>query len=49
MEFRLPARRFGARWELELQTGRCECPAGRCSAGARVLVESRSLVVFRRA
>jgi len=49
MEFRLPARRFGARWELELHTGRCDCGDGRLTAGARVLVESRSLVVFRRA
>jgi glycogen operon protein len=49
MEFRLPARRFGARWELELHTGRCECRGDRSVAGARVLVESRSLAVLRRA
>jgi isoamylase len=48
MTFRLPARRFGARWELELSTGRCECDGDRCVAGADVLVESRSVSLFRR-
>ena len=45
--FRLPARRFGARWELVLATGRCECE--RFVPGADVEVEARSLAVFRRA
>jgi glycogen operon protein len=45
--FRLPARRFGTRWELELATGRLEAPA-RMAAGAQVPVESRSLAVLRR-
>ena len=45
--FRLPARRFGTRWELELATGRVDGP-DRFAAGARVGVESRSLAVLRR-
>src|SRR6266536_2321804 len=45
--FRLPARRFGTRWELELATGRCE--GERSIPGADVTVEARSLAVFRRA
>ena len=44
--FRLPARRFGTRWGLELATGRCECD--RYVPGADVVVESRSLALFRR-
>ncbi|HVC88082.1 MAG TPA: glycogen debranching protein GlgX [Gaiellaceae bacterium] len=44
--FRLPARRFGTHWEPLLATGRCECD--RYVPGADVLVESRSLAVFRR-
>jgi isoamylase len=45
--FRLPARRFGTRWELVLATGRCECD--RFVPGADVEIEARSLAVFRRA
>jgi isoamylase len=45
--FRLPARRFGTRWVLELATGQCDCE--RYVAGADVTVESRSLALFRRA
>jgi isoamylase len=45
--FRLPARRFGTRWELQLATGRCE--GERYVPGADVTVEARSLAVFRRA
>ncbi len=45
--FRLPARRLGLRWELELQTGRFD--GGRLAPGAEVSVEARSLVVLRRA
>jgi isoamylase len=46
--FALPARRFGARWKLELSTA--EPHADERSVGARepVEVESRSLVVLRR-
>src|SRR5579885_2722897 len=44
--FRLPARRFATRWELELATGRCD--ADRLVPGADVLVEARSLAVLRR-
>jgi glycogen operon protein len=46
--FRLPARRFGARWALELATGRCDCDPDQCVAGVEVVVESRSVAVFRR-
>ena len=45
--FRLPARRFGTRWDLVLATGRCE--ADRFAPGADVDVEARSIAVFRRA
>jgi glycogen operon protein len=47
MTFRLPARRFGTRWQQVLCTGRCE--ADRLVPGADVVVESRSIAVFRRA
>ncbi len=45
--FRLPARRLGLRWHVELTTGRFD--PDRLSPGAEVLVEARSLVVLRRA
>ena len=45
--FRLPARRFGTRWNVELATGWVHAPE-RIAAGARVSVESRSLAVLRR-
>ncbi|HEX6762653.1 MAG TPA: glycogen debranching protein GlgX [Gaiellaceae bacterium] len=45
--FRLPARRLGLRWTVELQTGRFD--ADRLSPGADVTLEARSLVVLRRA
>jgi isoamylase len=45
--FRLPARRFGTRWVLELSTGACDCD--RYVAGADVTVDARSLALFRRA
>jgi len=45
--FRLPARRFGTRWHLELATGRCE--GDRYVPGADVVVEARSLALFKRA
>jgi glycogen operon protein len=47
ISFRLPARRFGTRWEVVVSTGRCE--AERLVPGADVAVESRSLAVLRRA
>jgi isoamylase len=47
ISFRLPARRLGLRWTVELATGRVE--ADRFSSGANVLVEARSLAVLRRA
>ena len=45
--FRLPARRLGLRWKLELKTGRFD--ADRTTPGSEVVVEARSLVVLRRA
>ncbi len=45
--FRLPARRLGLRWTLELKTGRFY--ADRTTPGSEVVVEARSLVVLRRA
>jgi glycogen operon protein len=45
--FRLPARRFGTRWEEILCTGRCD--RDRLVPGADVTVESRSISIFRRA
>jgi glycogen operon protein len=44
--FRLPARRFGTRWDLVVATGRCE--QERLVPGREVVVESRSLAVLRR-
>jgi isoamylase len=44
--FRLPARRFGAHWEVALTTGRFE--GERLTPGADVLVETRSIAVLRR-
>ncbi|HZT92311.1 MAG TPA: glycogen debranching protein GlgX [Gaiellaceae bacterium] len=46
ISFRLPARRFGARWELALATGRVD--ADRLTPGAEIHVEARSVVVLRR-
>jgi isoamylase len=45
--FRLPARRFGSRWAVEVATGRCD--GERLVPGATVTVEARSLAVLRRA
>ncbi len=47
ISFRLPARRFGTRWELVLATG--DWHGERLVSGAEVSIESRSLAVFRRA
>jgi isoamylase len=46
LTFRLPARRFGARWEVVLTTGRLE--GDRLAPGADVLVETRSIAVLKR-
>jgi isoamylase len=48
--FRLPARRFGARWQLELSTAqpRLEPNAYGWAARDELQVESRSIVVLRR-
>ena len=46
LTFRLPARRFGARWEVALTTGRFE--GDRLVPGADVLVETRSIAVLKR-
>jgi glycogen operon protein len=47
ISFRLPARRFGTRWEVELATGGYS--ADRFVPGAEVDIEARSVVVLRRA
>jgi glycogen operon protein len=47
ISFRLPARRFGSRWEVELSTGRVE--GDRLTPGSEILAEARSVVVLRRA
>jgi len=51
LTFRLPTRRFGARWKLELSTAEPELEEGARSMAAReeVWVESRSILVLRRA
>jgi glycogen operon protein len=46
VDFRLPARRFGTHWVLELATGVCDFQ--QLTPGAPVGIESRSLAVFRR-
>jgi glycogen operon protein len=47
MSFRLPARRFGTRWEVVFSTG--ELNGDRLVPGADVTIENRSVAVFRRA
>jgi isoamylase len=51
LTFRLPTRRFGARWKLELSTTEPELEEGARSLAAReeIWVDSRSIVVLRRA
>jgi glycogen operon protein len=46
ISFRLPARRFGTRWEVVLATGACE--GERLAPGREATVQSRSLAVLRR-
>jgi isoamylase len=50
IEFKLPTKRFGTRWKLELSTAEAELEPGARSYPARaaLVVESRSAVVFRR-
>jgi isoamylase len=50
MTFRMPTRRFGSRWKLELSTAEPEQVAGGRSWAARdeATVESRSILVLRR-
>ena len=45
--FTLPTRRFGARWQVEIATG-TGAPEGVVPARARVTLEGRSVVLFRR-
>ena len=46
--FTLPARRFGARWQVEVAT--CDVPEGQTlTARSEVPVEDRALVLLRRA
>jgi glycogen operon protein len=47
ISFRLPARRFGTRWEVVVATGACR--AERLAPGVEATVEQRSLAVLRRA
>jgi glycogen operon protein len=48
--FRMPTRRFGARWKLELSTAAPDADEGSRSWAARedVEVEARSILVLRR-
>src|SRR5206468_12237258 len=50
LPFRLPARRFGARWSLELSTAEPQLLPGSATWPARseLVVESRTVLVFRR-
>ena len=47
IEFRLPTRRFGTAWTLELATGE-GAPEGELGSRARVVVQDRSLTLLRR-
>jgi glycogen operon protein len=47
--FTLPPRRFGRRWELELSTAEPDAPPAAFPTRGTVPVESRSLVILRRA
>jgi glycogen operon protein len=50
VEFRLPAARYGASWQLEISTADPGAPAGAWTAGARETVASiaRSILVLKR-
>src|SRR5207302_523246 len=47
ISFRLPARRFGTRWTVELATG--DVVSDRLAPGGEVEVQQRSIIVLRRA
>jgi glycogen operon protein len=47
IEFRLPTRRFGTAWTVELATGQ-GAPEGQLGSRARVVVQDRSLTLLRR-
>jgi isoamylase len=46
--FKLPTRRFGARWEVELSTADPDAPRDMLAARAEVAVMDRSIVLLRR-
>ena len=46
--FRLPPRRFGRRWQLELATAKPDAPATIVAAPGPVKVDARALVVLRK-
>jgi isoamylase len=46
--FKLPVRRFGTRWKLELSTAQPDAQDATFAARADVVVESRSVVLLRR-
>ena len=51
LTFRLPTRRFGSRWTLELSTAGAGAASGRARRGApreEIPIESRSILVLRR-
>jgi hypothetical protein len=48
LTFRLPTRRFGARWDLELSTAEPDAEARSWGARENLVVESRSIVLLRR-
>ena len=50
VEFRLPAARYGATWQLEISTAEPEAQAGAWTVGARetVVATARSVVVLKR-
>jgi glycogen operon protein len=48
VQFRLPVRRFGGCWEVEIVTGALVGRGDRFDHGTEVAVESRSMVVLRR-
>jgi glycogen operon protein len=48
LTFRLPTRRFGTRWQLELSTAETDGEVRSWDAREELVVESRSIVVLRR-
>ena len=47
--FTLPPRRFGATWEVELQTADPDVPSSSFPARGQVVVEARSIALMRAA